>query len=97
MVKEAAATSELITQPDKEAAPEATATAGTSRTTDEPRVDRGANTDATRSRCVDEVDFGQALFDADNTFNRANHYLLLWNICYRWNKTSRFASNQYHH
>ena len=75
LVDKATADNELITQLEKEAALDPYA--GTSRAADDPRVDVGTSEDATRSRCIKGVGFGQALFDADRIFEWANRYLLL--------------------
>ena len=85
----------LFTQPEEFEPPDPNA--GTSRAADDPKIDRGADPDATRSRFEDDVGFGQALFDAKNAFNSANRYLMLWNVRHRWNKASRFAFNRYKH
>ena len=74
----------LLTQPEEEAPPNSNA--GTSRAAHDPTIDRGADPDAIRSQFKEEVGFGQALFDADNAFNWANRYLLLWNVRHRWKK-----------
>ena len=68
VVEEAAAANKLITQPDKEAAPDSNV--GTYRAADDPRVESGANKDANCSRCVKWVWFGQTPFDAESKFNR---------------------------
>ena len=71
--------------------------AGTSQAVVDPTIDFGADPDDTRSRYEEGVGFGQALFDADNAFNRANRYLFLWTVRHRWNKASRFIFNRYLH
>ena len=65
----------LLTQPEEEAPPDPNA--GTSRATNDPTIKLGVDPDANRSRFKKEVGFGQALFDANNAFNRATRYLLI--------------------
>ena len=95
LVEENEAATTILTQPHGKAPPDPKA--GTSRATNDPMIDLGADPDITRSRFEEGVGFRQALFDSDNVFNRANRYLLLWNVRHRWNKASQFVFNRYHH
>ena len=71
--------------------------AGTSRATDDPTLDEGADPDTTRSRDKENEGFGQACFDATNAFNAAVRVLLMWNVGHQWNKAACFVLNWYRH
>ena len=68
----------LLSQPDEEASPDPNA--GTSRSAHDLTIDRGADPDGIQSRFNEDVGYGHALFDANNAFNLANRYLMLWNV-----------------
>ena len=85
----------LYSQPEEKVPPDLNA--GTSKAVHDPTIYRGADPDATQSRFKEDIGYGQALFDANNTFNSTNRYLMLWNVRHRWNMVSRFAFNRYKH
>ena len=84
------AITKLIPQPEEEIVD---LNVRTSCEENNPTIDLGADWDATYSRYKEETVFGPALFDTDNTFNKDNPYLLLWNKCHYWNKASSFVFN----
>ena len=52
---------------------------GTLHTASDQNVNRGAAEDETNSRYDENMGFGAGLFDAKNTFNKPNPYLVIWN------------------
>ncbi len=62
-----------------------------------PGINPGAAEKAKFSCYKPGTGFGSALFDARNSFNKINCYLMLWNMAHHWNRASRFAFNRYQH
>ncbi len=62
-----------------------------------PGIDPGAAEEAGFSRYKLGTNFGSALFDARNSFNEINRYLMLWNVAHHWNRAIWFTFNWYRH
>ncbi len=60
-------------------------------------MDPGKAADTSRLCYMLDSSFGTALFDAKNSFNEVNRYLMLWTVAHRWMKASLFAFNRYRH